>query len=394
MRLGYLRLVFKDINNRKFSSFLTLFAISLGIVSIFVISLLGAGFESSIENQFEMMGSNRLYVSSESNSIWSSSTSTKGLTDDEVSLVESRAYVKKVYPYYSRSAQLKYGNDFSRASVMGTRLDEQFFTDYNFEIMEGRFARPNEKYSIIMGSLAAEELFDKEVPVGGNVYVRDIKFKVVGILESIGSPQDDSAVYFNIDTLRDIYDDGDNVGFMDVEIVEGYDINLAAENLEVYLENRLGKDTIDIITPTQLLEQVGSILGIIQVTLGGIAFVSLIVGAVGIINTMFVVVTEKKRDIGIMKSIGATNTDILFMYIFEAGLFGFLGAILGVIMGSGLALLVEAFAQSAGFSFLEVPIRLDIAAELLFFGFAIGVIAGFIPSYKASKTNIIEAIRK
>lgn len=394
MNLGHLGLVFKDIKNRKISSFLTLFAISLGIVSIFVISLLGAGFESSIQNQFETLGTNRLYVSSEASSIGSSSTVTEGLTDDEVSLVMSRPYVEDVFPYYSRSVQMKYGNDFSRSTVLGTILKEDFFEDYNVEIREGRFPRSNEKYSVVIGPLAAEDTFDKEVPVGGNIYVKDTKFKVVGILETIGNPSDDSVMYFNIDTLRELYDDGESVGFMDVVIVEGYDIGLAADNLEVYLENRLGKDTIDISTPAQLLEQVQGILGIISVTLGGIALVSLIVGAVGIINTMFVVVTEKKRDIGIMKSIGATNTDILIMFIFEAGLFGLLGAILGIIMGSGLALGVEAFAQSAGFTFLEVPVKWDIAAELILFGFIIGAISGFIPSYQASRTNIIEAIRK
>lgn len=392
MKFDYIRLVLKDLNNRKFSSFLTFFAISLGILTIFVIFLLGQGFEDSIEKQFEELGSNRLYVSSSSQNF--GATATKGLTDSEVELAKSRPYVDEVYPYYMRSSQIKYGNDFSRASVLGTTLSSEFFESMNLEIAEGRFPRSNEKYSVVIGPEASKNTFDREVPVGANLYIRDTKFKVVGILESIGNPEDDKMMVFNIDTLRDLYDDSDSIGYMDVVIVEGYDMEIAEENLKITLENKLGEDSVNVVAPTQLLEQASSILDIIKYTLGGIAFVALIVGAIGIINTMFVIITEKTREIGIMKSIGATNEDILFMYVFQAGTFGFLGAVLGVILGSFAAVVFEFVAQQSGFSFLEITIKINYIVYLLIFGIVIGVISGYIPARKASKINIIEAIRK
>ena len=394
MKLDYLMLIVKDMKSRKFSSFLTFFAISLGILTIFVIFLLSQGFENSIAKQFEDMGTNRLYIASATQSM-TSSQYTKGLSDDEITLIENKPYVEKVYPYYMRSAEIKYGNEFQRTQLMGTILNEDFFDEMNTELQDGRFPEETEKFSIVLGSEAAKNLFDKEVPVGANIYIKDTKFKVVGVLESIGNPQDDSNIYFNYETLRETFDpESNSIGIVDVVIVEGYDLKIAEENLKVALENRLGKDSVEIIAPTQLLEQFSSILNIVKFTLGGIAFVALIVGAVGIINTMYVIITEKTHDIGVMKSIGARNSDIMFMYIFMAGLFGFLGAVLGVILGSIAAIGFEAFAKSAGYSFLDITIHITDVLLLLVFGFLIGIISGYLPAKKASKINIIEAIRK
>ncbi|MCA9459256.1 MAG: ABC transporter permease [Nanoarchaeota archaeon] len=393
MKLDYLKLIFKDINQRKFSSFLTFFAISLGILTIFVIFLLGQGFEDSIAAQFEQLGSNKLYITSSTTNLGSTSI-TKGLSETEVKLIENKPYVEKVYPYYSKPGQIKYGNEFKQSLLFASRIDEEFFSDFNLEIDQGRFPKQSEKYSIVIGPRAAKDLFEKEIQVGSNIYVKDTKFKVVGITQSIGNPQDDSNMYFQIDTLRELYGDGDNVGFIDVTINENYDILIAEENLKILLENKLGKDSVEIIAPTQLLEQVSSILDIVKYTLGGIAFVALIVGAIGIINTMYVIITEKTRDIGIMKSIGARNEDILFMYVFQAGLFGFLGAVLGVVIGSLTAKGFEIVAQGAGYTFLEINIYPLNVISLLAFGFIIGTISGYLPARKASKINIIEATRK
>ena len=393
MKFDYLNLVLKDIKQRKFSSFLTFFAISLGILSIFVIFLIGVGFENSIEQQFELLGSNRLYVASASQQL-ASTEFRQGLTDNEVRLLENRPYVKEVYPYYARRTSVEYSNDVRNIQLFGIKLSSKYFEDYGFDLDEGRFPRENEKFMAIVGSRAAKTAFDREIRVGSNLEVRGTKFRVAGILESVGNPEDDNAIFVNYETLRDIFGEKDAVGLMDVVIVEGYDIELAQENIKILLENRLGKDSVQVIAPTQLLEQVKGILDIIKYTLGGIAFVSLIVGAVGIINTMFVIVTEKTRDIGIMKAIGATNSKILSMYVFQAGVFGLLGGILGVVLGSIAAKLFEVGAQAAGFTFLEIAILPQYVIGLLIFGFLTGAISGFIPALKASKINIIDATRK
>ncbi|MDA3855978.1 MAG: ABC transporter permease [Candidatus Woesearchaeota archaeon] len=373
---------------------MTFIAISLGILAIFAIILISAGFENSIQAQFEQLGTNQLFVST-TVSGFTSGTFTKGLSDNEVDLIRNRPYVKDVFGYYMRNSQIKFGNDFRNINLMGsTDLSQNFFDTLNVEVEMGRLPKSNEKYVVVIGPEAAANLFDKEIRVGSNVYIKDTKFKVVGILESLGNPQDDSSIYFPIDTLRDLFDDKDKIGFINVIVNENSDINLAKENVKILLENRLGKDTIDVRTLEQLLTQVQDILQIVQYTLGGIAFVSLIVGGFGIINTMFVIVTEKTKDIGIMKAVGATNEQIFFMFTFQAGFFGFIGAVIGVIFGALISFGFQFWANSAGYSFLKITVTPISVISLILFGFIVGALAGFYPAYRASRLQIVETFRK
>lgn len=390
MILDIIQLIFKELNKKKFSSFLTLFAISLGILSVFVIVLLGSGFEKSIEDEFTKLGTNRLYVSSESSGFGSNS---KTFSDNEVNLLKSKSYVDEVYKYYIKTAQIEYSREFISKSIFGMDFSQKAFEDLTIEIEEGRYPKNNEENVVVIGPLAATELFDKELNVGSNIYIRDNKFKVIGITKEVGNSEDDKNIYVNINDLHSIYET-EELTFLYVIVNENEEIEITKENVETLLENKLGKDTVEITTPAQFLDQLTSILDIVKFTLGGIAFVAIIVGALGIINTMYVIVTEKTKDIGIMKSIGATNNTILFMYMTQAGFFGLFGAILGIILGSFGVILFEKIAQGAGFSFLKITIDFVTIISLLIFGFLIGILAGYLPSRKASKLTIVETLRK
>lgn len=393
MNYSYLLLVLKDIKSKKFTSFLTLFAISLGILSLFVIISLSSSFESSIQSEFERLGTNRLYVTSAATGLNPSATGSI-LTDREVDLIDNRPFVIRAYPYYSRNMILSSGNDFNRESVFGVEFSEEHFRDLNLELDLGRIPRENEKFSLVVGSEVLDNLFDRRLSLGSNIQTAGNSFRIVGVLKSAGNSEDDSLIYFNIDSLREINNAGDSVNFIYVVIDDSFDLETARNNLQILLDNRVGKDKVEIITPTQLLEQVNSTLGIIRATLGGIAFITLLVGSIGIINTMYVVVTEKTKDIGIMKSVGATNFNILFMYMFQAGIFGFLGAIFGTFFGILGLFAFESFANQAGFGFLKITIDYFLIFSLLLFGFLLGVFSGFLPALKASKLDVVVALRK
>jgi putative ABC transport system permease protein len=387
MLLDFFSLVFKDIKGRKFSSFLTFFAISLGILTIFVIVLVGQGFEQSVQQQFDQLGSNRIIIHF-------TGELRDGLTDNEVELIRNKPFIKDVEPHVIRRVQVEFQDETIQKMILGVPFEEEYFKNYNLEIKEGRFPRPVDRYGLFVGPEAAENLFQKEIQVGSNVYIKDTKFKVIGIPKSIGNQEDDRNIYISIDTLRDIYDLGDNVDMVFAIVEEGYNVSLAAENIEILLENKLGDDTVSVQTFEQLLKQANNILGIIQAALGGIALVSLIVGAVGIINTMFVIITEKTKEIGIMKAVGATNSNIFTIYVLEAGIFGFLGAVLGIILGGIGALSFGAWARANGFGFLEITIDPVVVLSLLLFGFGIGALSGFLPAYRASRLSIVDTFRK
>jgi putative ABC transport system permease protein len=391
--LDLINLVIKDLKYKKLTSFLTLFAISLGILSLFVIFILSSSFQKSIDSQFEKLGSNRLYITTVDNSFTSTSF-TKGLTDKEVNLVSNKPYVIDVFPYYMKSDQIKFGNDYFSTRILGSNINDYFFESYDMDLIKGRFPKSNEKYSLVIGNKVYDGLLDKKVELGSNLYINDKKFKVVGILKSVGNPDDDSVIYANINTLRDIYGAKDSVGFMDILIDKNYDMDLASENLKVFLENKIGKDLIKVVSPKQLIEQVGLILNIINGVFGVIAFVSLIVGALGIINTMFVIVTEKIKEIAIMKSVGGRNIDILLIFISYSSFFGFLGAILGIILGTGFVFMFEYFAHVSGFSLFNLYYDYNYILYFLLFGIFIGFISGYFPARRASKLVIVEAIRK
>lgn len=393
MILDYLKLIFKDIKGRKFSSFLTFFAISLGILTIFVIVLVSQGFEQSIQKQFEQMGSNRLIIQTKGSNAMASQVQ-KGLTQNEVKLLENKPYIKEVQPHIIKRTNVKYSSQTLTRTIYGVPYNLDYFQDYNLDIREGRYPKATDKYGIIIGPEVADNMFNKKINVGSNIYIKDTKFKVIGILESVGSAEDDKQMYIYIDTMRDLFELGDQVDMMFATIEENYNVSLAADNTKILLENKLGEDTVDVQTFEQLLEQVNNILGIVQATLGGIAAVSLIVGAVGIINTMFVIITEKTKDIGIMKAIGAKNSDIFMIYILQAGIFGLLGAILGIIGGAAGGLAFGTWAGANGYSFLEITISPMAVISLLLFGFIIGAFSGFVPAYRASKLLIVETFRK
>lgn len=393
MIFDFLSLVLKDIKGRKFSSFLTFFAISLGILTIFVIVLVGQGFEQSIEKQFEQMGSNRIIVQAQGSNSFSGQVQ-KGLTTNEINLLENKPYIKDVQAMTMRNTNVKYGSQSISRMIIGIPFTEEFLVDYNIEVEKGRYPKESDQFGIIIGPEVESGLFKKDVSVGSNLYIKDRKFKVIGILKSLGNPEDDKQMYISNEAMRDIFELGDQVDMFYVTVQENYDIELAAENTKVLLENRLGDDTVKVQTFAQILEQVNTILGIVQATLGGIALVSLLVGAVGIVNTMFVIITEKTKEIGIMKAIGATNENIFTIYIMQAGIFGFLGAVFGVVFGGIGGKLFGWWAANNGFTFLEITIQPIPVISLLIFGFVIGALSGFIPAYRASRLLIVETFRK
>jgi len=393
MYRDYIKLIIQDIKRRKFSSILTLSAISLGILSIFVIILVSQGFQQSLESEFEQFGTNLIIISSKDSNIYAGSTGS-GLSSSELNLVENRPYVKDVLPIFFRQGQVKYGNEFANTFVIGLEFKEDAFDIFGIDIDLGRPPQSNDKYGAVIGPVAASDMFSKKLNVGSNIYIKDTKFKVIAILEPVGNPQDDSQLYFNIDTLQEVYDTGDKIDMIYTIVDENYDVDLAKSNLELLLENRLGDDTVELQTLAQMAEQLNEILRIIQLVLGGIAFVALIVGALGIINTMYVIITEKTKDIGIMKAVGARNQDILLIYMFQAGIFGLLGGALGLVVGALCTMAFEYFIQQAGYTFLEIGIDPFTTISLLFFSFLVGLLAGLIPAYKASKLKIVDTFRK
>ncbi len=181
------------------------------------------------------------------------------------------------------------------------------------------------------------------------------------------------------------------------KVSSGTDIEEVAKDVKKELRKdrnlEEGKEDFIVKSPTQLLESFNTILIVLQVMLIGIASISLLVGGIGIMNTMYTSVLERTQEIGIMKSIGAKNSDILTIFLFESGILGFLGGLIGVIIGIILSKTVEIIASSLGFALLKPYISIWLVIGALTFSFLIGIFSGVFPAMQASKLNPVEALR-
>ena len=233
-----------------------------------------------------------------------------------------------------------------------------------------------------------------QVDIGDKITIKDKKFKVVGIVEEIGNQQDDTAFWMPLETAKDVFEsEKGDYGSIIVIVKSGGDLEKIAEDIEDELEDERGQKDFQVLTPEKILEQINQILATIKAVLVGIASISILVGGVGIMNTMYMAVMERTRDIGIMKAIGARNRDVLSIFLLEAALIGFIGGIFGLILGYALAYAMAAL----GVSFFVTNLKINLDPMLVIFGLCfamvLGVLAGLLPARKASKLNPVDALR-
>ena len=219
-----------------------------------------------------------------------------------------------------------------------------------------------------------------------------------GFLEKIGSPPDDNSAMIPLDVYQDLFDKKDEVGMIVAQIQPGEDIDVVSERIKKELRDSRnldeGKEDFSIETPGQIASAFADILNIIQIVFIGIAAISLFVGGIGIMNTMFTTVLQRTKEIGILKAIGAKDKDILILVMIESGFYGLGGGIIGVIIGVGFAKIAELiFIRMVGPALLSIEINFILIISTIIFSFIIGCISGVLPALKASKSDPVLNLR-
>lgn len=319
-----------------------------------------------------------------------------GLIEEDVKTLEWMNEFLWVTPYLQEKVTVEYANKKKVLTVWATTTEqlEERWADINFEIEAGRVFVSGEKYSAILGYKTAHEIFDRDIHINENIIINGKRFKVVGIFEQIGNPEDDSVVELPLDTAQEMFGKGDQVSIIELVVKEGVDLNEAAKKATRELERKRGNNLFEIVTPDQLLQQFSTILKIINVILGAIAGISLIVGGIGIMNSTYTSVLERKKDIGIMKAIGAKNKYILFLFLAEAGFLGFVGGVIGIALGFMIAKMTQWGAAAAGFSMLAVNFNWKIMLFSMIFAVIFGIAAGALPAREAMKKQVVDVLRK
>ncbi len=400
----YFQLAFNSLRRRKLRSWLTMVGIFIGIAAVVGLISLGQGLQSAINAQFASLAVDELTIQNSGTGFGPpGSTVVEKLNENDVEVISKVRGVREVITTLVRIGTIEYNNVVKFEYLADIPEDKEqreiVYTSNNLVAEKGRLLKEGDKGKIVIGrNVGKKEKFGKKIEVGKKLKINGEDFEVVGILKKASSFTVNDVIYMFTSDLEDVLDIEDEIDIITVKVEDSDEISEVAERIERALRRdrdlEKGREDFSVETPGESLESVNQILTTVNIIVIGIAMISLIVGGIGIANTMYTSVLERQKEIGTMKAIGAKNSDILLVFLIESGLLGLVGGVVGVFMGVGMALSVESFANSYfGLNIIEVGISIPLMVSATAFSFLIGIFSGLIPSYQASKLKPVEALR-
>ena len=381
----------KSIMGNKGRSALTMLGIIIGVASVIIITGIGSGATSSVTDSLSSMGTKLITVSM-SRGGFGASTRKVGVEDMQEFLDENPELVSAMSPSLSNRATLKHGNENTQTSV--SAYDSTYTDIMSQNIMWGRYISEydveNRAYTCVVGTYIVQEYFGGVNPVGESIKLNGRKFKIVGVFEEKGDSSEsssDNAVTIPYTTAMRFFLNK-NISTYYFSAANEESVNDAVDAIKSFVTQKLGSSTgFSVSSVAEMLDTVNEITGMLTTMLAGIAAISLIVGGIGIMNIMTVSVSERTREIGIRKAIGARTTDILTQFLVESAVLSTMGGMVGVVFG----LIVGKVVCGA----MDIDFILEIGMVLISFMFslAIGVLFGIMPARKAAKLHPIDALR-
>lgn len=400
--LDYMRQAVFAMLAHKMRAFLSILGILIGVAAVIAMIALGSGAQKSIEQQLASLGSNLLLVRPGSPKVggisMQSGTTTRFTFQDLTALSKLTDFIKYISPSVSGRAQVVYGNKNWNTQVEGVGVDYEqlrvatptigrFFTDQEVK-MRNKVA--------LLGTTVVQQLFGDANPIGETIKINLINFKVIGILPQKGATgfrDQDDTIIVPITTamyrlLGKQYIDQIYVEAKSPDLVDTAQTTITQTLVKQHhVSPKEAEDSFQIRNMSDIKAAMESSTKTMSVLLGCIAAISLLVGGIGIMNIMLVSVTERTREIGLRKAIGASNKDIMVQFLIEAVLMSFLGGITGIILGIGISVLITLFSGWAVIISL-FPILLATTFSLI-----VGIVFGLWPAQKASRLDPIEALR-
>jgi putative ABC transport system permease protein len=404
MFYDYFYIAFTNVMSRGLRSWLTMIGIFIGIAAVIALISVSQGLKDSINTQFSAIGADKLIILPKSAGFGPPGSNSVGtLGKDDLKLINRVKGVELSAGRLLKSAKVEFNN--VELTTFATSLPHdknaaELITSINTLTAEkGRLLKKEDKNKVVIGAeYNAKNLFKKKINVGNGILVNNKRFEIIGIAKRIGDPGRDRAIWMNEDDARELFKEPDNFAMIVSKVSSSENPSKVAQEIEKSIRRdrheKEGKESFEVQTPEQLLESFNSILTVIQVVLIGIAAISLLVGGVGIMNTMYTAVLERTKEIGVMKAIGAKKRDILSIFVIESGMLGMAGGIIGVLIGIALSKIVEIAAEKAfGPSLIKAHISIELILGAIAFSFIIGVISGVVPARKASNLQPVEALR-
>ena len=393
------RSALKSLLAHKLRSFLAMLGIIIGVGAVISMLALGAGAQRQVMERISAMGTNLLVVRPGQRGFRGVRTGTEeNLTlRDAHAILDEVPGIRQIAPVVRGSAQVKYHNKNTRTTVLGTAIT--YFDIRAFDVEHGRSFTEAEcdrsTRVAVLGPTTARDLFGQGDPIGEEIKIKNINFRVVGVIKAKGdrgwSNPDDQAIIPCSTAMKQVLG-LDYLNEIDIQASDEAELGHVQELASALLRRRHrlqpgAPDDFNVRNQAEIVETASDVTRTFTILLGGIASISLLVGGIGIMNIMLVTVTERTREIGTRKAIGAKDRDILSQFLVEAILMSGLGGLLGLAAGAGVARIIGSMTQ-----FTPV-VELPSAMLALSVSAAVGIFFGFYPARRAAMLNPIEALR-
>ena len=397
-----LKMAWRSLGANKLRTFLTMLGVIIGVTSVIALVSVGMGVKKNVLDNISRLGSNMLIISPGSanrGGMRGAAGSVITLTYDDAEAIKNKIKnVDHVSPTVQGSYQVVYGHENWNTTVTG--VIPEYVAIQSLEIKSGLFFSEHDvdvrNRVAVIGPTVAANLFESVNPVGKKIRIGNAPYTIIGVLESKGQSSggmdQDDVVLIPLTTAQERLIGITYVRSINVQVSDADKMDEVQSNIEKLLRQRHriragAEDDFNVRNLTSLMEMMNSSATMITLLLGAIAGISLIVGGVGIMNITLASVTERTREIGIRKAIGATYANIMLQFLIESTMISIIGGIIGILIG-----IVAAQAISKFGGFTTVISSLSIAAS---FGFAlfVGIFFGLLPARKAARLDPIDALR-
>jgi putative ABC transport system permease protein len=427
-----LKLSLNSLTHRGLRSWLTILGIIIGVAAVIAMLSISAGMSQNMQAQMSGFGADVLTVSAgqtraqgpaggfgerfqpgggsfpSTQTSGTTSATTPTLTDKDINAISTAQGVETVSGIITGRSTVQYLAQTVTVSVEGVN-PTAWNTMTTSQLASGRFLESGDGTSILIGNSVANDMFDYNLTESTSIRVGSKTFSIVGILKESGTGSfggDDRTIFMTLEAAREIVTDIDKNEYssIQVKITDENAVDQIIENVNqvLYTSRQVTEGTKDftVTSSTSMLETIQSTMATLTFFLTGIAAISLLVGAIGIANTMFMSVMERTRLIGILKSIGTKNSEIMKLFLAESGIIGFMGGLLGIFLGfivvgiiSNVGINIMGMGRMTGANTSVAIVTPELIIFALLFSTVIGIISGLIPARKAANLQVVEAMR-
>ncbi len=400
----YFKISVRNLRTRRLRSWLTILGIVVGVFLVITLISLSSGIQDSISKQLKSLGGDVIMVMPGSmDNPMMNFLGGQELSKEDLETLQKVKGVDLVLPMSYKAKIMHYKDKQKTIFLAGIPWDEgvSMLTEFQgWTLSAGDWPKPGKRELIIGSMVADKDFFGKRLRIGEEATIAGRTFKVAGILNSSGSKTDDTAVYLDQKVYQQITGDrkgGAQIAMLKIKEGASSDnvVKKIKESLTLVRKRKQGEDASNftVIDSEKMGGIVGGIMGVIKLSVMVFAGIAILVGGLGIMNTMFTAVQERTKEIGVLKAIGATNAAVIIIFLIESSILGLIGGLGGIVLGLVIAKFIELYGQVHPMFYFEAYMSFSLIVFSLLFSLLIGGLSGYLPARRAARLNPTEALR-